>query len=170
MSDIIEKVKDKTKNVKDKVVDDTKEVIDAAKESFRTPSYPSSSASITSNPTFTTSSSATYVPNSKKSNSDIDNTKVDSLLTEHSESEQKIFSTNIKESDTSKKTNYDSVVIENLQTDKQKQQQQHDDYKEYNEYFDPITTSIKLWQNYYFTWMNFYMGLLESFNRTTRNI
>jgi hypothetical protein len=166
MSDIIEKVKEKTKDVKDKVIDNTKDVIGAAKESFSAQSE--SSSSITPSPTFTSSSSVTYVPNPEKNNSEIGSKKVDSPLIQHSESEQKIFSTNIKENNEIRNTNYDSVVTGNLQIDKQKKQQY--EYNQNNEYFDPITISIKLWQNYYITWMNFYTGLLESFNRTSRNI
>jgi hypothetical protein len=41
----------------------------------------------------------------------MDSKKIDSPLTKHSESEQKIFSTNIKENNTSKNTTYDSTVI-----------------------------------------------------------
>jgi hypothetical protein len=88
-------------------------------------------------------------------------------LTERNESEQKVFSTNIKEKDSIKNANYDSAVTRNMLTDNQQQQY---DYKENNEYFDPFTLSIKLWQNYYTEWMNFYTGILESFNRTIRNI
>ena len=91
---------------------------------------------------------------------------MDSPLTEHTESEQKIFSTNIKENDSIKNTNYDSAVIRNLQIDKQ---EQYDD-KQNNEFFNPFILNMKLWQNYYTTWMNFYTGVLESFNRTIRNI
>ncbi len=155
-------------SIKNTVVDNTKDVVDAAKESFSAPtqSSSSSSSSITPNPTFTSSSSVTYVPNSEKNNSDIEIEKVDSPLTEYTGSEQKIFSTNIKENDSIKNTNYDSAVIRNLQIDKQ---ERYDD-KQNNEFFNPFSLSMKLWQNYYITWMNFYTGLFESFNRTIRNI
>jgi len=168
MVDIIDKAKEKAKDIKDTVVDNTKDVVDAAKESFSTPtqSSSSSSSSITPNPTFTSSSSVTYVPNPEKNNSDIENEKEGSPLTEHTESEQKIFSTNIKENDSIKNTNYDSAVIRNLQIDKQ---EQYDDKKN-TEFFNPFILNMKLWQNYYKTWMNFYTGMLESFNRTIRNI
>ena len=169
MVDIIDKAKEKAKDIKDTVVDNTKDVVDAAKESFSTPtqSSSSSSSSITPNPTFTSSSSVTYAPNPEKNNSDVETEKVDSPLTEHTESEQKIFSTNIKENDSIKNTNYDSAVIRNLQIDKQ--EHQYDD-KQNNEFFNPFILNMKLWQNYYKTWMNFYTGMLESFNRTIRNI
>jgi hypothetical protein len=167
MVDIIDKAKEKAKDIKDTVADNTKDVIDAAKESFSAPTQSSSSSStITPNPTFTSSSSVIYVPNTEESNSDIEIEKVDSPLTEHTESEQKIFSTNIKENDSIKNTNYDSTVIRNLQIDKQ---EQYDD-KQNNEFFNPFILNMKLWQNYYITWMNFYIGALESFNRTIRNI
>ena len=168
MVDIIDKAKEKAKDIKDTVVDNTKDVVDAAKESFSAPtiSSSSSSTSITPNPTFTSSSSVTYVPNPEKNNSDIEIKKEDSPLTEHTESEQKIFSTNIKENDSIKNTNYDSAVIRNLQIDKQ---EQYDDKKN-TEFFNPFILNMKLWQNYYKTWMNFYTGMLESFNRTIRNI
>ena len=168
MVDIIDKAKEKAKDIKDTVVDNTKDVVDAAKESFSAPTQSSSSSSstITPNPTFTSSSSVTYVPNPEKNNSDIEIEKVDSPLTEHTESEQKIFSTNIKENDSIKNTNYDSAVIRNLQIDKQEQY----DNKQNNEFFNPFILSMKLWQNYYTMWMNFYTGVLESFNRTIRNI
>jgi hypothetical protein len=169
MVDIIGKAKEKAKDIKNTVVDNTKDVVDAAKESFSAPtisSSSSSSSSITPNPTFTSSSSVTYVPNSEKNNSDIEIEKVDSPLTEYTGSEQKIFSTNIKENDSIKNTNYDSAVIRNLQIDKQDQY----DEKQNNEFFNPFILNMKLWQNYYITWMNFYTGLLESFNRTIRNI
>ena len=167
MPDIIEKVKEKTKDVKDKVVENTKDLIDATKESFSPPSQ--SSSTISPNPTFTSSSSVTYVPNPDENNSDIDNKKLNSLLTERNDSEQKIFSTNMEEKDSIKNTNYDSSVIGNLQIDNQQHHQKYL-YKENNEYFDLFTLSIKLWQNYYITWMNFYTGVLESFNRTITNI
>src|SRR6476620_1192468 len=167
MVDIIDKAKEKAKDIKDTVVDNTKDVVDAAKESFSTPTQSSSSSSsITPNPTFTSSSSVTYVPNPEKKNSDIEIEKVDSTLTEHTESEQKIFSTNIKENDSIKNTNYDSAVIRNPQIDSQ---ERYDD-KQNNEFFNPFILNMKLWQNYYKTWMNFYTGMLESFNRTIRNI
>jgi hypothetical protein len=168
MVDIIGKAKEKAKDIKDTVADNTKDVVDAAKESFSAPTQLSSSSSstITPNPTFTSSSSVTYVPNPEESNSDIEIEKVDSPLTEHTESEQKIFSTNIKENDSIKNTNYDSEVIRNLQIDKQ---ERYDD-KQNNEFFNPFILNMKLWQNYYTTWMNFYIGALESFNRTIRNI
>ena len=168
MVDIINKAKEKAKDIKDTVVDNTKDVVDAAKESFSTStqSSSSSSSSITPNPTFTSSSSVTYVPNPEKNNSDIEIEKEDSSLTEHTESEQKIFSTNIKENDSIKNTNYDSAVIRNLQIDKQ---ERYDDKKN-TEFFNPFILNMKLWQNYYKTWMNFYTGMLESFNRTIRNI
>jgi hypothetical protein len=165
MVDIIDKTKEKAKDIKDTVVDNTKDVVDAAKESFSAPTQ-SSSSSITPNPTFTSSSSVTYIPNPEKNNSDIEIEKVDSPLTEHTESEQKIFSTNIKENDSIKNTNYDSAVIRNIQIDKQEQY----DHKQNNEFFNPFILNMKLWQNYYTMWMNFYTSVFESFNRTTRNI
>src|SRR4051794_15625242 len=94
MVDIIGKAKEKAKDIKNTVVDNTKDVVDAAKESFDTPTISSSSSS----------SSVTYVPNSEKNNSDIEIEKVDSPLTEYTGSEQKIFSTNIKENDSIKNT------------------------------------------------------------------
>ena len=157
MVDIIGKAKEKAKDIKNTVVDNTKDVVDAAKESFDTPTISSSSSS---------SSSVTYVPNSEKNNSDVEIEKVDSPLTEHTESEQKTFSTNIKKIDSIKNTNYDSAVIRNLQIDNQQQY----DNKQNNEFFNPFIISMKLWQNYYTMWMNFYTGVLESFNRTIRNI
>jgi hypothetical protein len=165
MVDIIDKTKEKAKDIKDTVVDNTKDVVDAAKESFSAPTQ-SSSSSITPNPTFTSSSSVTYIPNPEKNNSDIEIEKVDSPLTEHTESEQKIFSTNIKENDSIKNTNYDSAVIRNIQIDKQEQY----DHKQNNEFFNPFILNMKLWQNYYTMWMNFYTSVFESFNRTTRDI
>src|SRR4051812_33332158 len=170
MVDIIDKAKEKAKDIKDTVVDNTKDVVDAAKESFSIPTQSSSSSSssstITPNPTFTSSSSVTYVPNPEKNNSDIEIEKVDSPLTEHTESEQKIFSTNIKENDSIKNTNYDSAVIRNLQIDNQQQY----DNKQNNEFFNPFILNMKLWQNYYTMWMNFYSSVFESINRTIRNI
>jgi hypothetical protein len=168
MVDIIGKAKEKAKDIKNTVVDNTKDVVDAAKESFDTPtiSSSSSSTSITPNPTFTSSSSVTYVPNPEKNNSNIEIEKVDSPLTEHTESEQKIFSTNTKENDSIKNTNYDSAVIRNLQIDKQEQY----DNKQNIEFSNPFILNMKLWQNYYTMWMNFYTGILESINRTIRNI
>ena len=165
MSDIIEKVKEKANDVKDKVINNTKDVIGATKESF------SSSPSITPNPAFI-SPSVTYGPNTEENNSEIEVKKVDSPLIEHSESEQKVFSTNIKDNELIKTTtntipSFDSAVTKNKQN--HKQQQQHG-YEENNEFFNPFMLGIKLWQNYYDTWMNFYTGVLESFNRTTRNI
>ena len=167
MSDIVEKVKEKTKDVKDKVLENTKDIIDATKESFSPPSQ--SSSTISPNPTFTSTSSVTYVPNPEENNSNIDNKKITSSVTEHNENEQKIFSTNMKEKDSIKNTNNDSTVISDLQINDQQQQQKYV-YKENNEHFDLFTISIKLWQNYYITWMNFYTGVWESFNRTIRNI
>lgn len=155
MVDIIGKAKEKAKDIKNTVVDNTKDVVDAAKESFDTPTISSSS-----------SSSVTYVPNPGKNNSDIEIEKVDSPLTEHTESEQKIFSTNTKENDLIKNTNYDSAVIRNLQIDKQEQY----DNKQNIEFSNPFILNMKLWQNYYTMWMNFYSGILESINRTIRNI
>src|SRR3954464_14578085 len=98
MVDIIGKAKEKAKDIKNTVVDNTKDVVDAAKESFDTPTISSSS-----------SSSVTYVPNPGKNNSDIEIEKVDSPLTEHTESEQKIFSTNTKENDSIKNTVVDNT-------------------------------------------------------------
>ena len=168
MVDIIDKAKEKAKDIKDTVVDNTKDVVDAAKESFSAPTQSSSSSSstITPNPTFTSSSSVTYVPNLEKNNSDIEIEKVDSPLTEHTEIEQKIFSTNIKENDSIRNTNYDSAVIRNLQIDKQ---ERYDD-KQNNEFSNPFILNMKLWQNYYTMWMNFYSSIFESINRTIRNI
>jgi hypothetical protein len=163
MSDIIEKVKEKAKDVKDKVVDNTKDIMNATKESFSA----SPSSSIIPNPNFT-SSSVTYVSNPEKNNSDTEGKKIDSALLEHSESEQKIFSTNIKEKDSIKNTNYDSEIIKNQQIDNPHQHQY--DYKENNELFNPFIFGIQLWQNYYTLWINFYTEILESFNRTIRNI
>ena len=167
MSDILDKVKEKAKDVKDAVVDNTKDVIGATKESFSS----SSSSSITPNPAFI-SPSVTYGPNTEENNSDIEVKKVDSPLIEHSESEQKVFSTYIKDNELVKTTtntipSFDSAVNKNQQNHKQQQQY---DYKVNNEFFNPFMLGIKLWQNYYKTWMNFYTGVLESFNRTTRNI
>ena len=171
MSDLLDKVKDKAKDVKDAVVDNTKDVVDAAKDSFNTTSSTSSSSVAyfhTPKSNDASSLESTYEGKKEGSNSSIEVKSVESPLTEHTESEQKVFSTNIKDSQSIKTANYDSTVFTNQQQfDKQQQQEDH---KEYNEYFDPITTSIKLWQNYYSSWMNFYTRLLESFNRTTRNI
>jgi hypothetical protein len=167
MSDIGEKVKEKANDVKDKVINNTKDVIGATKESFSS----LSSSSITPNPAFI-SPSVTYGPNTEENNSDIEVKKVDSPLMEHSESEQKVFSTNIKDNELVETTpntipSFDSAVTKNQQNHEQQQQY---DYKENNEFFSPFMMGIKLWQNYYHTWMNFYTGVLESFNRTIRNI
>jgi hypothetical protein len=148
MSDIIEKVKEK------------------AKESFSTPT--SQSSSINPNTTFM-SSSVTYVPNPEKNNSDIEIEKVDSPLTEHIVSEQKIFSTNIMQENSSIKitntTSFDSEVTKNQQIDNR----QHYNYKENDEFSNPFIVGLKLWQNHYTMWMNFYSETLNNAERMTRN-
>jgi len=167
MSDIIEEVKEKAKNVKDKVIDNTKDVVEVTKESSNAPS--SQSSSISPNPTFI-SSSVTYVPNPEKNNSDIEIEKVDSPLTEHRVSEQKIFSTDMMQENSSIKTtntaSFDSEVPKNQQIDKLQQY----DYKENNEFFNPFLVVMRIWQNYYTSWMNFYSEALKSFDRSIRNI
>ena len=168
MVDIIDKVKEKAKDIKDAIADTTKDVVDATKESFSVPIQSSSPSSyIAPNPTFT-SSSITYVPDIEKDNSDIKKSNnVDPLLIGYSENEKKVLSTNIKESNTIQKTKYDSPIVKNLYRDRQQQQYE---YKQNNEFFNPIIQNMKFWQDYYITWMNFYIGILESFNRTIRNI
>jgi hypothetical protein len=102
VSDIIEEIKEKSKDVKDKVIDNTKDVVEATKESYN---EPSESSYINPNPTFI-SSSVTYVPNLGKNNSDVEIEKMDLPLTEHRVSEQKkIFSTNMQENESIKITN-----------------------------------------------------------------
>jgi hypothetical protein len=169
MGEIIDKVKEEAKDVKDKVIVNTKDVADATKESFSVPS--SQSSSIDPNPTFI-SSSVTYVSNPEKNNSDKEIEKVYSPLTEHRVSEQKIFSTDVMQDNKSIKTNntasFDSEVTQNQNQQIDKQQQY--DYKENDEFFNPFLLSMKLWQNYYTSWMNFYSEALKSFDRSIRNI
>ena len=173
MVDIVDIVKEKAKDIKDAIADTTKDVVDATKESFSVPVQSSSSSSsssstyITPNPTFT-SSSITYVPDIEKDNSDIKKSNnVDPLLIGYSENEKKVLSTNIKESNTIQKTKYDSPIVKNLYRDRQQQQYE---YKQNDVIFEPFIQSMKLWQDYYIIWMNLYTGMLESFNRTIRNI
>ncbi len=161
MSDIIDKVKEKVKDVKDKVIDNTKDVIEAAKDSFDTPSTSSSIA-------YFHGTESKYEGDSSNSSIEIKNT--DSPLTEHRERETMLLE-NTKHNgliNTSTTTNTTSNNIESRnQIDKQQQQY---GYKENTEFFNPFILSMKLWQNYYTTWMNFYIGSIESFNRTIRNI
>jgi hypothetical protein len=157
VSDIIEEIKEKSKDVKDKVIDNTKDVVDATKESYNAPSE---SSYINPNPTFI-SSSVTYVPNLEKNNSDIEIEKVDLPLTEHRVSEQKkIFSTNMQENESIKiinTTSFDAKVSKNQQIDKQQY-----NYKEnYEFFFNPFIAGLKLWQIHYTLWMNFYSEVLK---------
>jgi hypothetical protein len=142
------------------------EVKEKAKESFSVPS--SQSSSINPNPTFI-SSSVTYVPNPEKNNSDIEIEKVDSSLTEHIVSEQKIFSTNMMQENNSIKitntTSFDSEVTKNQQIDNRQQY----NYKEKDKLFNPFIVGLKLWQNHYTMWMNFYSETLKNAERMTRN-
>jgi|tagenome__1003787_1003787.scaffolds.fasta_scaffold20862499_2 hypothetical protein len=121
------------------------------KESISAPTQ-SSSSTITPKPTFRSSTSITYVSNTEENNLAIKAKKVNSPLIEHSESEQKILSTNIKDNELIKTTTntistFDSEITKNQQNDNQQQQQY--DYKENNEFFNPFILNMKLWQNYY---------------------
>jgi gas vesicle protein len=159
MSDIIDKVKEKVKDVKDKVVDNTKDVIDAAKDSFDTPTIPSSNA-------YFHGPESKYEEDNSSSSIEIKNSG--SPLTEHRKRET-ILSENTKDNGL---INTSTTITSNVTATRNqigKQQQQYDD-KQNNEFFNPFIISMKLWQNYYKTWMNFYIGALESFNRTIRNI
>ena len=166
MSGIIDKVKEKAKDVKDKVVDNTKDVADAAKDSFSAP---------------TTSSSIAYFhsPESKyegkeNSNSAVEIKNADSPLMEDREREI-MFSKNTKEDGliNTSTTSTSNIMTTANQINKQQQQQQQQQYgyKENNEFFNPFALSIKLWQNYHNIWINSYIEILKSFNRTiSRNV
>ena len=103
MTGFKEKFKEKANDGKDKVVHNLNDIIDATEQSCG----PSSSI-ITPNPAFI-SPSVTYVyNNAEENNSDIESNievkAVGSPFTEHSESEQKIRSTNMTDSETIKTT------------------------------------------------------------------
>ena len=145
MVEIIDNVKENTKDIKDKVVDNTKDVVDKTKDSVITPS------------SYSPPISYSYDPERKydKSNPGIEIRKINNPITEYREEEQTI-PVNIKEHES-------GAAINRNQVDTQYS------YKENDAFFNPFMIGLKLWQNYSTMWMNFYNEVLNYTTKTNKD-
>ncbi|MGN6823172.1 MAG: hypothetical protein ACTHJ7_10445 [Candidatus Nitrosocosmicus sp.] len=122
MTGFKEKFKEKANDGKDKVVDNSNDIIDATEQSFGP-----SSSTITPNPAFISPSVTYAYNNTEENNSDIESNievkGVDLPFIEHSESEQKIGSTNMTDSEFVKTT---TNTISSLDSSANKKKQQNE--------------------------------------------
>ena len=146
MGDTIDKVNEKSNDVKEKAVETTKGIADRANDT-----------------TTTSSPSAFSINQEKKHGENGSNAKIGKIedpLTEYNK-EEPITLANMKENGTSNDTNTNNQPDDaGAAVSVHKSDRQHS-FNENNEFFDPFTMGLKMWQSYSTMWVGFYNQMLN---------